>query len=130
MANYQEVIATMMQLHRWRFSPVLISVVVLAWLATACSSPRGGEPLAGPMTITVPEIKKGQKIFMKNCQQCHPGGEAGLGPALNNKPLPAFLIRAQVRHGFGAMPAFPEQEISEEELTHLLGYLKELKQHG
>jgi mono/diheme cytochrome c family protein len=127
-ANYQKVIATMMPLHRW--CPVLIPVVVLAWLATGCSSPRRGEPLAGPMTITVPEIKKGQKVFMKNCQQCHPGGEAGLGPALNNKPLPAFLIRAQVRHGFGAMPAFPEQEISEEELTHLLGYLKELKQHG
>jgi hypothetical protein len=124
------VIATMMQLHRWRLSPILIPVVVLAWLATGCSSPRRGEPLAGPMMITVPEIKKGQKVFMKNCQQCHPGGEAGLGPALNNKPLPNFAVRLQVRHGFGAMPAFPEKEISEEDLTHLLAYLKELKQHG
>lgn len=123
-------IATKRQLRRWHLSVVFIPVVVLAWLATGCSSPRRGEPLAGPMGISVLEIKKGQKIFMKNCQQCHPGGEAGLGPALNNKPLPAFLMRAQVRHGFGAMPAFSEQEISEEELTHLLAYLKELKEHG
>jgi mono/diheme cytochrome c family protein len=82
------------------------------------------------MTIASPDTKQGQQAFMKHCHQCHPGGEAGLGPAINNKPLPKFLMRFQVRHGFGAMPAFSEQEISEEDLDHLITYLKELKGHG
>lgn len=120
----------MMRLRGWHLSLVVVAAIVSGWLVAGCSSARRGEPLAGPMMITLPEVKHGKKVFMKNCQQCHPGGEAGLGPALNNKPLPNFAVRLQVRHGFGAMPAFPEKEISEEELTHLLAYLKELKQHG
>ncbi|MDC4226474.1 MAG: cytochrome c [Candidatus Manganitrophus sp.] len=54
-----------------------------------------------------------------------PEGEAGLGPALNNKPLPGWMIRFQVRHGLGAMPAFSEKEISDRELDDLvIAYLK------
>ena len=106
------------------------AAVIIASLPVGCSSARRGEPLLGPMAIVSPEIKQGQKVFMKHCQQCHPGGEAGLGPALNDKPLPSFLMRLQVRQGFGAMPAFSEQDISREDLDDVLAYLKELKSHG
>jgi mono/diheme cytochrome c family protein len=61
---------------------------------------------------------------MKYCHQCHPRGEAGIGPALNNKPLPGFLIRFQIRSGLGAMPAFPERVVGNEELDVLVAYLK------
>lgn len=54
-------------------------------------------------------------------------GGAGLGPAINNKPLPGWLIRFQVRHGFGAMPAFSEKEISDGELNDVVAYLKALR---
>jgi mono/diheme cytochrome c family protein len=67
---------------------------------------------------------------MANCHQCHPGGEAGLGPAINDKPLPGFLIRLQVRNGLGAMPAFSAQEISPDDLDDLIAHLKALRQHG
>jgi len=67
---------------------------------------------------------------MKHCNQCHPGGEGGVGPALNNKPLPGFLIKFQVRRGMGAMPAFSSQVISDAQLDSLASYLKELRQHG
>jgi mono/diheme cytochrome c family protein len=67
---------------------------------------------------------------MLHCQKCHPGGEAGLGPALNDKPLPVFLMRFQVRKGLGAMPAFPESRISGDELDDLLKYVVAFRRHG
>jgi len=108
---------------------LLISIITIASVALSCSA-RRSEPIAGPLLLSSPEIAEGRKIFMDHCHQCHPGGEAGLGPSLNNKPLPAFAIRTQVRHGFGAMPAFYENEISETELDSLVTYLKALRQHG
>lgn len=107
-----------------------VALMMFVLLLTACGSARRGEPIVGPLPVVSAEIREGHILYMKHCQQCHPGGEAGLGPALTDKPLPAFLMRIQVRHGFGAMPAFSEDEISPTELEDLLGYLKELRRHS
>ena len=61
---------------------------------------------------------------MTSCHQCHPGGKAGLGPAINNKPLPGFMIKLQSRAGVGAMPGFSSSELSDEELNAIVAYLK------
>ena len=98
-------------------------------LKTGCSA-RRGEPIVGPLAISEPGIARGQQVFMRECHQCHPGGEAGLGPAINNKPLPGFLIKLQVRNGLGAMPAFSRNEINPEDLDHLVDYLKALRNHS
>jgi mono/diheme cytochrome c family protein len=105
-----------------------IMVLASTVLAAACSA-RRGEPLYGPLPISSAEVANGQKVFMRECHQCHPGGEAGLGPAINNKPLPGFLMAFQVRRGFGAMPAFSEGEISSQELDDLIQFLKEIRNH-
>ena len=85
-----------------------LGIVPIALLAAVllmgCGSSRRGEPFVGPLALESRDIQRGQTSFMKHCHQCHPGGEAGLGPALTNKPLPMFLVRAQVRYGLGAMP--------------------------
>jgi mono/diheme cytochrome c family protein len=60
---------------------------------------------------------------MRDCNGCHPQGAGGLGPALNDKPVPAAAIKLQVRQGMGAMPAFAESEISAEELDQLVAFL-------
>jgi mono/diheme cytochrome c family protein len=73
------------------------------------------------------ESWRGEVVFMQHCHSCHPGGEAGLGPALNNKPLPGFLIRLQVRQGIGAMPRFSEDVISGTELDDLVAYMMALR---
>lgn len=52
---------------------------------------------------------------------------AGLGPAINDKPLPGWLIKTQVRQGLGAMPSFDESELSETDLDALVAYLAALK---
>jgi len=95
----------------------------------ACSSSRREEPLSGPLPLSDPKLVAGRQIFMANCYECHPGGSAGLGPSLNDKPLPAFAIRTQVRKGFGAMPAFDDTKIPQPDLDNLVAYLQMLRQH-
>jgi hypothetical protein len=98
----------------------------LSFLA-ACHSTRRGEPLTGPIPISDPKVERGRLVFYRNCHQCHPGGEAGLGPALNNKPAPVFLMKTQVRVGLGAMPHFTKDQISPEELDDLMAYVIHLR---
>lgn len=105
--------------------PLLIAGLLLA---AGCGSARRGVPIAGPLRLDE-EAQRGERVFMAYCQKCHPGGEAGLGPALNDKPLPGFLIRYQVRHGLGVMPPHSKAEISPEALDDLVAYLVRLRRH-
>ena len=104
-------------------------LVALASLVAACGTARRGEPLRGPLELNEAE-HRGELVFMRICQKCHPGGEGGLGLAINDKPLPTFLKRFQVRHGLGAMPKIPEQAVSKESLNDLMAYLSAVKKNG
>ncbi|MDP2312652.1 MAG: cytochrome c [Pseudomonadota bacterium] len=97
-------------------------------LLLGCSA-RRTEPIAGPLVLD-DEAARGERVFMQNCHSCHPFGEGGLGFSLNDKPLPGFMIRAQVRTGFGVMPGFDEQQIPREDLDALVVYLRRLRKHG
>ena len=105
---------------------LLLGILVLL---PGCGSARRTEPIVGPMSVAADDLTQGRKLFMKNCDQCHPRGEAGLAPALNNKPLPAFLMKFQVRHGLGAMPAFSKDDISDQDLARIISYLQALRHH-
>jgi mono/diheme cytochrome c family protein len=95
-------------------------------LIAACST-RRSEPFTGSVPAGNPQVERGRISFMWHCHKCHPGGESGLGTALNDKPLPEFLIKSQVRLGLGAMPSFPRDQISDGELDDLVRYLKALR---
>ncbi len=73
------------------------------------------------------QLARGQQVFMRACHQCHPRGETGLGPALNNKYVPAALIRTQIRPGLGAMPAFPPSVLGSEDLDAVVRYIQFLQ---
>lgn len=103
---------------------------LLLLLTQACGSARRGEPTRGPLVLQSEKLQKGQVVFMEYCNGCHPGGETGLGPAINNKPLPGFLIKFQVRKGLGTMPGFDKEHISSSELDNLVAYLKALRRNG
>jgi mono/diheme cytochrome c family protein len=98
-------------------------VILLSW---GCGSARRGVPLTEPVPLT-PVVQRGQVVFMQHCHMCHPGGAAGLGPALNDKPLPRGLIRFQVRNGLGAMPSFDKDHISDDHLDDLVEYAVTLR---
>lgn len=93
-------------------------------ICIACSSARRmpeGDMEGARETAS---MENGRHQYMKYCQKCHPMGEVGLGPALNNKRIvPGFVEKFQVRHGLGAMPAFKKDVISKNDLKDLIKYL-------
>lgn len=118
-----------------RFRNLAMAALMGPWLvafllsAAGCSG-RRSEPLRGELDVSDAQVARGQKVYMDRCDKCHPGGDAGLGPAINNKPLPGFLVEFQTRHGLGAMPAFTEEEVTAPDLDAVTAYLKALRRNG
>jgi mono/diheme cytochrome c family protein len=107
-----------------------VATLLLAATASGCGSSRRSEPLVGAFVPQGEAQVRGEHVFFEFCHQCHPGGEAGLGPALNATILPDAAIRTQVREGLGAMPAFSESELPNRELDELIAYLSAVSAHG
>lgn len=107
---------------------IAVSIILMAYLFS-CGTARRSEAVMGPMNITDPAVKKGEVAFMEYCNRCHPGGESGLAPSINDKPLPGFLMRFQIRHGLGVMPAFKKEVVDKEELDNIIAYIKALRKH-
>jgi mono/diheme cytochrome c family protein len=112
------------------FSLAAFLGLLLLLVLTNCAPAYRGEPVAGPLDTADPQIALGERVYYAHCHQCHPGGAAGLGPGLNNLPLPGWLIGFQVRHGIGVMPAFSAEQISDEEMDALVAYMLKLREHG
>ena len=109
---------------------ITIACLLSSLTFASCGTVRKSEPIAGPFVPANAKIAHGREVYMQNCQKCHPNGEVGLGPALNNKPLPEFLMKFQVRNGLGMMPSFSREEISSDDLDDLMEYVKALRRHG
>jgi mono/diheme cytochrome c family protein len=111
-----------------RHAIALLALLIAGVLfAIGCGNSRRSEPVAGRLDARDPEVERGRQAFMVHCNQCHPGGQAGLAPALNNKPFPGFLMKFQVRHGFGAMPSFSKHEINDDDLDAIIKYIGALR---
>jgi mono/diheme cytochrome c family protein len=107
---------------------VWITILAIGFVCgTGCRSVRRAEPITGGLKRNDAKIEHGAVVFQRNCHQCHPGGEGGLGPSLNDKPAPEFLMKTQVRVGLGAMPGFSKEQISPEELDDLMAYVIALR---
>lgn len=71
--------------------------------------------------------KDGAEIYAKICAYCH---EANVGPQIRNRDLPAVYVRAIVRNGSRAMPAFRSSEIDDESLAKLADFISQkVSQH-
>ncbi len=102
--------------------------MTLLLLAAAGCSTRPGEPLHPPPQTGDAQVRRGELVFMHECQPCHPGGATGFGPAVVREPhLPSFAMRLQIRNGFGKMPAFPESVLSDEDLDAVIAYIGALE---
>ena len=101
--------------------------ILAVTLAAGCSTARRSEALNNAPILQTETERRGQLVFMQHCHTCHTGGAGALGPGLNDKPQPSFLIRFQVRRGLGAMPAFDEKKLSAAKLDDMLVYLKMLR---
>ncbi len=111
--------------------PVKRYVLALAFVfsvsvGTAALSSCGGGP-AGPTPASAQA--RGQVVFARYCNSCHPGGGRGAGPA-----LPMLVasrsddeLRSLVRGGKNRMPAFGPEVIPDDQLSDLIAYLRTLK---
>ena len=99
---------------------------LLLVIGLACGPAQRGEPHGPPISTVVTETH-GKQLFQRFCYKCHPNGEAGLGPALNNKAMPEFAVEAQIRKGVGAMPAFGHHVISDADVRAIADYVTELR---
>jgi mono/diheme cytochrome c family protein len=103
----------------------IIAAAIL--FAAGCGASRRDEPFTQPLPITDARLALGQRAFAANCDQCHPGGAGGEGPSLNDKLLLAPFIKLQVRNGFGAMPAFNQSDIGDNDLDAVVYYIQSLR---
>lgn len=69
--------------------------------------------------------QSGKNLYDKVCGHCH-NPEVGVGPELAGRGLPEPYIKAIVRHGFRAMPAFPASYIDDQSLAQVTEYLASL----
>ena len=116
--------AVMKSHHRFHCLFAITAALIMAFLHLTNCSARRGEPIRGAFQASDPRVERGRVHFARHCSKCHPGGEGGLAPAINDKPLPGFLMKLQSRVGFGAMPSIPEHELSAEDLDAVIRYLK------
>lgn len=96
-------------------------------LLIACGRESRQAPSAPQLRPTSPAVARGDRLFGVFCYQCHPDGAAGLGPALNDKPLPAVAIRTQIRKGVGAMPAFSDAWLNDQQVHDIAEYVQALR---
>lgn len=111
------------------YSLVVYVLIIFIGYTTSCAI-RKSEPVKGRnFTTSNLHIIHGERLFMANCQKCHPSGESGLGPALNSSPIPQFLKRYQMRHGLGVMPSFSKNELTKKDLHDISKYLHAWKSY-
>ena len=112
----------------------------VAPLALAAETPTATPAIApsaavGAVSTAPPGVGDavaGQLVFATHCTACHPGANAGIGPALYG---PQFAQRypengpliAVVRQGKGGMPAFSPAQLGNAELADVIAYLRGLQ---
>ncbi len=108
--------------------PTTAPTVTTAAPTTAAVAATSAAPAAtSAAPAAAGNVTAGKTVFDQNCSPCHPGGAAGVGPALAGKNLPATTITTTVRNGRGSMPAFPTTKISDQQLNDLVAYVQSLK---
>src|SRR5262249_27696673 len=84
----------------------------------------GGQPLAGTAS-------EGQRVFLVQCNACHPGASAGIGPEVRGQQLAERYLddgslATVIRQGIGDMRPFPPDQLNDQELADVVAYLRAL----
>jgi hypothetical protein len=80
-------------------------------LATGCGTARRGPSVVEAIAVENERLRIGQIGFYRDCNMYHVGGGDGLGPALNNKLLPAVADPASsAKWPWGSYAGIPSVE--------------------
>jgi mono/diheme cytochrome c family protein len=95
-------------------------------------APAPAAPVASPPASTAGgDAAAGQQVFAAKCNSCHPNTNAGIGPAVHGAQFaqrypddgPLMLL---IREGKGGMPPFPASQLSDQDLTNVVAYMRSL----
>jgi mono/diheme cytochrome c family protein len=127
------------------FAGGLVGLGLLRWEQTARAtevtiavlppSAQTGAPSAPQPEVTALVASDlqvlGQATYEQFCDACHPGGGAGVGPALIGPGFEANFsddasLTALIRSGTPSMPGFPSTRINDAQLAALIAYMRQL----
>ena len=97
----------------------------MIWGLVAASS-------AGAQTVPKGDAANGKKVYLADgCYQCHGRvGQGGLmtggAPVLAQTKMPFAAFQRQLRNPINDMPPYPENLLSEKDLTDIFAYLQSL----
>lgn len=105
-----------------------LSGLVAAATLSGFALPASGQ---GMIAGAASPARPSEKIYASTCGHCH---GHNVGPVIRGRQLPPALVLALVRRGQGAMPAFRQTEISDQELKALAQWIQaskaDPKEHG
>ena len=101
-----------------------ISSVAMRALAAGVTLPRVLLSTAA-QAESEPHWRSGQYLYDNVCGHCH-APEVNVGPSLGGRGLPEAYIKAIVRNGFNAMPAFPASYVDDESIAKVTEYIATL----
>jgi mono/diheme cytochrome c family protein len=99
------------------FLPLLMTVSCICFAQTPNSAPAGN-------------VDNGKKLFVKHdCYWCHgTAGQGGsAGARIGGTALSLQGVMRYVRQPVGAMPAFTDKVLTDQELTDIYAYLKSVQ---
>jgi mono/diheme cytochrome c family protein len=123
----------------WIGLGLLIGVAIFVWLAANGSAAQSSwlpNPRAAASATAGPGLversdNRGQVLFGRFCDSCHPGGREGVGSDLEGTQVKRQYttdekIVSFVRAGGFDMPAFPRSLISDDDLAEIAAYVHAL----
>ena len=129
---------------------VLLAIVLYAWdsnartaevaLRPAPVAPLAGAGQAARVIVGVQtgsgqrvagDASAGQRVFLVQCNACHPGAGAGIGPAVRGQQLAERYsddgsLAIVIRQGTGNMRPFPPDQLNDQQLADVVAYLRRL----
>jgi mono/diheme cytochrome c family protein len=124
----------------WVGGGFVLGIAVFVWLASmgATQAPSLANPRPAAAGAPRPAVglversdNRGQVLFGRYCDSCHPGGREGIGSDLEGTQVKRQYttddkIIRYVRAGGFDMPAFPKTLISDDDLAAIAAYVSQL----
>ncbi|MDB4985939.1 MAG: hypothetical protein JWN04_1117 [Myxococcaceae bacterium] len=122
------------------YSWITTALLAGALSMSACGKGKGAEESEGaeaasggePALVITDQaewdglLASGKESFDNSCGNCHPGGEADVGPKLSGHEETSAHMTKQIRKGSGRMAPIGKDKLPEPELKGLLVYLSSI----
>lgn len=95
-------------------------LLAMALFVSACAA--RGPDITSDTDSREALARRGESLFRENCNVCHPFGGKGVGPALERSLARESAVQ-QIRDGFGLMPGFTADKLSDAEVDAVLAYV-------